>query len=105
MLYQANLAFQLFVTKLWVRIPKNLSAWSYENRVSKHFVIFLNFPCLIACLLCCLLMLLFLLVLWLVICVEVHVDGIIILPPPLPPSLTIFLSLLTVLSLTQLTVI
>ena len=30
--------------------------WSYENRVSKHFVIFLNFPCLIACLLCCLLM-------------------------------------------------
>ena len=50
-------------------------------------------------------MLLFLLVLWLVICVEVHVDGIIILPRPLPPSLTIFLSLLTVLSLTQLTVI
>ena len=81
------------------------STWSYENRVSKHFVIFLNFPCLIACLLCCLLMLLFLLVLWLVICVEVHVDGIIILPRPLPPSLTIFLSLLTVLSLTQLTVI
>ena len=63
------------------------STWSYENRVSKHFVIFLNFPCLIACLLCCLLMLLFLLVLWLVICVEVHVDGIIILPRPLPPSL------------------
>ena len=29
--------------------------WSYENRVSKHFVIFLSFPCLIACLLCCLL--------------------------------------------------
>ena len=26
-------------------------AWSYENRVSKHFVIFLNFPGLIACLL------------------------------------------------------
>ena len=24
------------------------SAWSYENRVSKHFVIFRNFPCLIA---------------------------------------------------------
>ena len=32
------------------------STSSYENRVSKHFVIFLNFPCLIACLLCCLLM-------------------------------------------------
>ena len=82
------------------------SIWRYENRVSKHFVIFLNFLCLIACLLCCLLMLLFLPVLWLVICVEVHVYGIIILPPPpAPPSLTIFLSLLTVLSLTQLTVI
>ena len=32
-----------------------ISTWSYENRVSKHFVIFLNFCCLIACLLCCLL--------------------------------------------------
>ena len=31
-------------------------AWSYENRVSKHFVIFLNFSCLTACLLCCLFM-------------------------------------------------
>ena len=34
----------------------NNSTWSHENRVSKHFAIFLNFPCLIACLLCCLLM-------------------------------------------------
>ena len=33
-----------------------ISTWSYENRVRKHFVIFLNFLCLIACLLCCLLM-------------------------------------------------
>ena len=33
-----------------------ISTWSYENRVSKHFVIVLSFPCLIACLLCCLLM-------------------------------------------------
>ena len=24
------------------------STWSYENRISKHFVIFRNFPCLIA---------------------------------------------------------
>ena len=79
------------------------STWSYENREGKHFVTFLNFPCLIACLLCCLLMSLFLLVLWLGICVEVDVDGITILPP-LPPSL-FFLSLLTILSLTQLTVI
>ena len=35
-------------------------------------------------------MLLFLLVLWLGICEEVDVDGITILPLPLPPSLTIF---------------
>ena len=34
----------------------NYFYWSYEKRVSKHFVIFLNLPCLIACLLCCLLM-------------------------------------------------
>ena len=33
-----------------------ISTWSYENRVSKHFVIFPNFPGLIACLLSCLLM-------------------------------------------------
>ena len=33
-----------------------ISTWSYEKRVSKHFVIFLNFPCLIASLLCYLLM-------------------------------------------------
>ena len=46
----------------WQRVRRGhcISTWSYENRVSKHFVIFLNFPCLIACLLCCLLMLLFL---------------------------------------------
>ena len=36
-----------------------ISTWSYENRVSKHFVISLNFPCLTACLLCCLLMSIF----------------------------------------------
>ena len=28
-----------------------MSTWSYENRVSKHFVIFRNFPCLLCCLL------------------------------------------------------
>ena len=28
---------------------KYKSTWSYENRVRKHFVIFLNFHCLIAC--------------------------------------------------------
>ena len=31
-----------------------ISTWSYENRVSKHFVIVLGFPCQIAYLLCCL---------------------------------------------------
>ena len=64
--------------------------WSYVNRVSNHFVIFLNFPCLTACLPCCLLMscffvvvvvvVLFLLVFWLGICVEVDVDRITIVP-------------------------
>ena len=33
-----------------------ISAWSYVNRVSKHFVISLNFACRMACLLSCLLM-------------------------------------------------
>ena len=82
------------------------STWSHENRVSKHFVIFLNFPCLIACLLCCLLMsFFFLLVLCLGICVELDVDRITILPAP-PPSLPIFFSSLpTTLFLIQVTVI
>ena len=62
---------------------------SYENGVSKHFEIFLNFPCLIASLLCCLLMsFFFFLVLWLGICVEVDVDRITFLPPT--PSLPSF---------------
>ena len=80
-----------------------ISTWSYENRVSKHVVIFLNFPCLIACLLCCLLMSFFFfwLVLWLGICVEVDVDRIPV--SPAPPSQ--FFSLPTILSLTQVTVI
>ena len=68
------------------RLNKYNSTWSHENRVSKHFVIFLNFPCLIACLLCCLLMSFFLLVLWLGICVEVDVDRITILTSPSPPD-------------------
>ena len=74
--------------------------WSHENRVGKHFSIFLNLPCLISCLLCCLLMSYFFgLVLWLGICVEVDVDRITILPPSL------FFPLPTILSLTQVTVI
>ena len=39
-----------------IKYSQHKSTWSYGNRVSKHFVIFLNFPCLIACLLCCLLL-------------------------------------------------
>ena len=42
-----------------------------KTRVSKHFVISLNFPCLLACLLSCLLMPFFLFVLWLGLCVVV----------------------------------
>ena len=55
-----------------------------------HFVIFLNFPCLIAwhvfTVLLAYVVFLFLLVLWLGICVEVDVDRItiLLLPPPLP---------------------
>ena len=41
------------------------SSRSYENRVNKHVVISLNFPCLIASLPSCLLMSFFLFVLWL----------------------------------------
>ena len=59
--------------------------WGYEFRVSKHFVIFLNFPCLIACSVFFLLIyrsVFFSLVLWLGICVEVDIDRITISPPP-----------------------
>ena len=63
------------------------STSSYENRVSKHFVIFLNFHCVIACSLCCLLMSFFLPVLWLGICVEVGIGRITTLSPPTHNSL------------------
>ena len=69
----------------------HISTWGYENWVSKHFVISLNFPCVIASLLSCLLVSFFLFVLWLDICVEVAVDRISrisVYPPPLfTPSL------------------
>ena len=84
----------------------NKSTWSYENRVSKHFVVFSNFPCLIAwhvftVLFAYVVFFFFLLVLWLGICVEVDLDGITISPPPHPD----FFSLSTILSLRQVTVI
>ena len=90
----SNLNSNLALTLGYLNPALNNSA-----RVGKHFVIFLNFPCLIACLLCCLLMSFFLVVLWLGFCVEVGVDRITILPPPH------FFSLPTILCLTQVTVI
>ena len=72
------------------------SSWSYENRVSKNFVIFLNF--LFTVLFGYVVF--FWLVLWLGICVEVDADRITILPPP-PP----YFFLTRILSLTQVTVI
>ena len=63
----------------------NYFYWSYENRVSKHFVIFLNFPCLTVLFA----YVFFLLVLLLGICVKVDLGRITILSP-LPPSLPIF---------------
>ena len=71
------------------------SSWSYENRVSKNFVIFLNF--LFTVLFGYVVF--FWLVLWLGICVEVDADRITILPPPPHFFLT------RILSLTQVTVI
>ena len=47
---------------------KSISTWIYENRVSKHFVMSLNFPCLRFFSVVCLCR--FLVVLWLRICVE-----------------------------------
>ena len=80
-----------YFTMWWTSaLGLNISTWGYENWVSKHFVISLNFPCVIASLLSCLLVSFFLFVLWLDICVEVAVDRIsrisIYTPPPsLPP--------------------
>ena len=88
----------LVIKGTFYQIQTDIYTWSYENRVSKHFVIFLKIPCLIACLPCCLLMSFFLLVLWLGICVDVGVDRITILLP-------YFFSLPTILCLTQVTVI
>ena len=85
-----NSELQINVFEL-VRLQKSIlytyihiSTWSYENRVSKHFVIFLNFPWLIA---------LFR------VCVEVDVDRITMFPPSL------FFPLPTILSLSQVTAI
>ena len=74
---------------------------SYENRVSKHFVIFLNFRCLIAGLLCCLLTSFVFLACLVVtdLCRSGCRQNYYL--TPLPP----FFSLPTILSLTQVTVI
>ena len=45
-----------YFTMWWTSaLGLNISTWGYENWVSKHFVISLNFPCVIASLLSCLL--------------------------------------------------
>ena len=81
--------------------------WSYENRVSKHFVIFLNVPWLIACLLCCLLMSFFFFVCffaWFVIkvlCRSGCTQNYYLTFPP-PPLLHYFSSLPTIICLRQL---
>ena len=49
----------LFLLQFWYACKflmschaSNKSTWSHENRVSKHFIISLNFPCLRACSMC-----------------------------------------------------
>ena len=66
----------------------NYFYWSYENRISKHFVIFLNFPCLTVLFAY---VFFFLLVLLLGICVKVDLGRITILPPSLPPCQFLFI--------------
>ena len=101
-LVATHTSFSLFLSF----ITYNISTWTYENEVSKHFVISLNFPCLIACLLSCSLMWFFLFILWFGLCVDVAVDKIprvsIYSPLSLPPSVFFFI-LPTILSLTQVT--
>ena len=83
----------------------NRSTWSYENRVSNHFVIFLNFPCLIACLLCCLLMSFFFLACFVVrdLCRDRIRQNYFLIPPPQP--LPYFFPYPQFFLLTQVTVI
>ena len=92
----------------WTSDTKSIeiSSWSCENWVSKLFVIFLNFLCLIACLLCCLLMSFF--SPWFVVrdlCRSGCKQNYYVTPPPPTPSLFLFLALPAVLSLIQVTVI
>ena len=63
-----------------------ICTWNCGNRVCKHFLMFLNYLCLIACLLCCLLMSYFFgVVLWLGICVEAGCrQNYYLTPPPSP---------------------
>ena len=61
--------------------PGYTYTWSYENRVSKHFLQFPLFNSLFTVLFAYVVFF-FLLVLWLGICVEVDVDRIAMLSPP-----------------------
>ena len=72
-------------------LPKFISIRIYENRVSKHFIISLNFPRVsLFTVLFAYVVFLLLAVLWLRICVEVAVEGISrirVLSNPSSPSL------------------
>ena len=86
--------FNILNSYFFIYLSCLISTWSYKNQDSKHFVIFLNFLCVVCCLLCCLLMSVFFGLFcgqgfW----VEVDVDKITILPSALPshlPSLFCF---------------
>ena len=102
-LVATHTSFSLFLSF----ITYNISTWTYENEVSKHFVISLNFPCLIACLLSCSLMWFFFVhfVVWaLCRCGCRQNFASFYLLAPLSPSLCFFFFILpTILSLTQVT--
>ena len=68
-----------------------------KTRVGKHFVIALNFPCLIACLLSCLLMSFFLFVLWLGLCVDVAVHRTSRISIYAPPAFIIIIIIIIIL--------
>ena len=70
--------------------PKNFASYTIERSEVERFVIFLNFPCLIACLLCFLLMSFFFFLFFSFACFVVRDFCRELLSyPPLPPSLPI----------------
>ena len=92
---------------------KSIATWIYENRVSQHFVMSLNFPCLRFFSVVCLCR--FLVVLWLRICVEKDISRIhvsrsrftffLTFPPPPSFPRSVFPSLPRIICLKQVTVV